>query len=79
MCEFHVVRGLCGRTARNLRNSLEFCRVLCRGRCLKHDVKCANFAEFADCEGELRRICVIRWNLTGEDNFENFVCNLKSE
>ena len=40
--------------------------------------KCANFAEFADCGGELRGICVIRWNLTGEDNFENFenfACN----
>ena len=36
--------------------------------------KCANFAWFADYVGELRGICMIRWNLTGEDNFENFAC-----
>ena len=46
LCKFRAVRP---HSPRNLCNSLEFCRVLCWGRCLKHDVKCANFAEFADC------------------------------
>ena len=42
MCEFCVIHGLCGRTARNLHDPLEFLKVLCRGRCLKIRVEYFN-------------------------------------
>ena len=66
MCEFRVIRGLCGRIAWNLRNSLEFLRVLCRGRPLKHNVNRStidvNFASFVEYVGEWSEFCLIRSN-----------------
>ena len=44
MCEFCLIHGLCGRIARNLRNSLEFYRVLCQSRYLKHNSKMCEFS-----------------------------------
>ena len=66
MCEFRVIRGLCGRTVWNLHNLLEFYRVLCWGRCLKHNtnrlISGANFVQFAEYIGKLRGFCLICLN-----------------
>ena len=58
-CEFRVICGLCGQTARNLHDPLEFLKVLCWGRCLKH-------AEYI---GELSRFC-----LNFAQRTHNFAC-----
>ena len=63
MCEFCLIRGLCGRIARNLRNSLEFYRVLCRSRYLKHNSKMWEFSL-------IRGLCGrIAWNLRNSLEF----------
>ena len=80
--EFHVVCGLCGWTAWNLRSSLEFLRVLCRGRPLKHNINRliigANFAQIAEYVGELSEFCLICLNFAKVQNGnEKFCCKFK--
>ena len=65
------------RTARNLRNSLEFPSVLCRGRPLKHNINRliigVNFAQFAEYVGELSEFCLI----CVHNGNEKFCCKFK--
>ena len=84
-----MICGLCGRIARNLHNALEFLSFLCWGRPLKYNINGliigANFASFTGCVGELRGICIIRWNFAKVQNgiakfcLKNFVVNLKMD
>ena len=81
MCEFRVIHGLCGRIAQNLHNSLEFLRVLCRRRCLKHNrnrlIIGANFVQFAEYISELSGFCLICLNFARKTNFlKNFACEI---
>ena len=67
MCEFRVIRGLCGQTVRNLHDPLEFLKVLCWGRCLKH-------AEYI---GELSGFCFNLFEFCPKDPIlSNFVVKI---